>query len=176
MSNNPTLISHFTFDQDNDATKYQFSGVFGSGKCTQKLQFEKYKRAHRVTVTVDGKLKCEFCNYCLSFGSPCRHVIACNRQNVCISDFHIRNTKSYNCGSMDGKVERKFGDYGLPLFRGSYEASEIKVKDCNETIINDKQSNTIIDGVRLDNDDGSSDSPSTTLVLGIIAMMMMMMI
>ena len=61
----------------------------------------------------------------------------CNRQNVSISDFHIRNTKSYNCGSMDGKVERKFGDYGLPLFRGSYEASEIMIKDCNETIIND---------------------------------------
>ena len=137
MSNNPSLIRHFTFNHDDDAIKYHFSGVFGSGKCIEKLKFEKHKRVHRVTVTVDGTLKCEFCNHCTSFGSPCRHVIACNQQNVCISDFHIRNTKSYNCGSMDGKVERNFGDYGLPLFRGSYETSEIIIKHYNDTMNND---------------------------------------
>ena len=96
------------------------------------MEFEKNKRKHKVTVTFDGELKCEFCNFCLSFGSPCRHVIACNLQDVYISDFHIRNSKSYNCGSMDGIVTRKFVDYSLPSFRRKYEISEIQLEHCNE--------------------------------------------
>ena len=137
MPDNPSLMMHFTFDHEDGATKHHCSKLFGSGKCTEKVQFEKHKRVYKVTVTVNGKLRCEFCNHCSSFGCSHRHTIVCNRQNVCITDFYIRNSKSYNCGSMGGKIERKFTDHSLPLFRGSYETSEAMIEDFNATINDD---------------------------------------
>ena len=121
---NPTCVTHFTFSTKNDGKNEQFEATFKKGKQKVIVKFEKFKRTHKVTVTSDNKLRCEFCNYSISMGSPCRHIIACNQQKVEISDFHIKHCKSYNCGSMAGKVIRKFGDYSLPSFRGIYDPSK----------------------------------------------------
>ena len=118
----------------NEDTKYYFSAYFGERKSKEHVQFEKHNRKYKVTVTFDGKLKCEFCDFCDSLGSPCRHVISCNRQEVYISDFHIRNSKSYKCRSMDGTVNRNFADYSLPSFRGKHEMWETQLDHCNESV------------------------------------------
>ena len=139
-ASNPSLITHFTFETGDEDVKCNFSGHFGEGPARELVVFEKHKRHHKVTVTQDGKLRCENCNYCLSFGLPCRHVIACNRQNMHISDFHIsdfhiRNAKSYNCGSMNGSITKSFADYLLPSFRCKYHPSEIIVSEDSDAII-----------------------------------------
>ena len=86
---------------------------------------------HKVSLVPGGKLKCENCDYFSSFCSPCRHVIACSQQKVEISDFHIRHSKSYNCGAMGGLIERHFTDFNLLLFRGSYKSNESEETSTN---------------------------------------------
>ena len=121
---NPSCVKHFAFITQNDGKNEQFEATFKKGNQKAIVKFEKFKRMHKVTVTSDSKLRCEFCNHPISMGSPCRHIIACNQQKVQISDFHIKHCKSYNCGSMVGKVFRKHGDCSLPSFRGIYDPSK----------------------------------------------------
>ena len=96
------------------------------------MKFSKYHQTHKVIVSLDSKIKCVNCDYCISFGSPCRHVIACNQQNAQIDDFHIRYVKGYNCRAMSDKVEQKFADCSMLAFRGVCSATSIVIDDAED--------------------------------------------
>ena len=132
----------FTFRKANESTAFFCEATLSSRKHAETIKFEKFKRTCRVTVTCDGKLKCYFCDYSVSKGSPSRHIISCNQRKVSIGDFHIRHCKSYNCGSMVGKIVSKYGDHNLPNFRGEYDMSSIDASN-EESTQTDHGSNVI---------------------------------
>jgi hypothetical protein len=65
-----------------------------------------FNRVRRITV-IDGHLSCS-CPFFSRYGIPCRHMLAVNKGQVSIADFHFRWTTAYVQGKMDSLIDDLF--------------------------------------------------------------------